>query len=81
MNDNEQKQVTDDKTGKNPTASEMGKMGGAMGGRARAEKMSPKQRSKSARKAARAKWAKKRAEQTQAEPPQSEKKDIPLDNA
>lgn len=44
---------------KNPAAVALGKLGGAKGGRARAENMTKKQRRESARKAALARWAKK----------------------
>jgi hypothetical protein len=37
-------------------AAELGRRGGLKGGRARAEKLSPKKRSEIARKAARARW-------------------------
>jgi hypothetical protein len=43
---------------KNMTASEMGKIGGPLGGVARAKSMSKKQLSASGRKAARARWDK-----------------------
>jgi hypothetical protein len=42
--------------GKNPAAVELGRLGGKKGGRARAEKLTPKQRSEIARKAAQARW-------------------------
>ena len=41
---------------KNPAAVTLGRMGGLKGGKARAEKMSPRQRSMAARKAAKARW-------------------------
>ena len=44
--------------GKNPAAVELGRLGGLKGGKARAEKLTPKQRSASAKKAAKARWAK-----------------------
>lgn len=44
--------------GKDPAAIERGRKGGAKGGKARAERMTPEQRSESARKAAAARWAK-----------------------
>jgi hypothetical protein len=44
--------------GKNPAAVELGRQGGLIGGRARAEKLTPEQRSEIARKAAAARWAK-----------------------
>ena len=42
--------------GKNPAAVALGKLGGAKGGRARAEKLSPAKRKSIARKAALARW-------------------------
>jgi hypothetical protein len=45
---------------KNPAAVALGKLGGAKGGKARAEKLTPEQRSEIARKAAKARWDKKR---------------------
>ena len=42
---------------KNPHAVALGKLGGAKGGRARAEKLSPERRSEIARKAALARWS------------------------
>lgn len=39
-------------------AAELGRRGGKIGGKARAERMSPKQRSAAARKAAKARWSK-----------------------
>ena len=47
---------------KNPAAVALGKLGGAKGGKARAEKLTPEQRSEIARKAAKARWAKKKQE-------------------
>jgi hypothetical protein len=46
---------------KNPAAVELGRMGGKIGGKRRAAKMTPEQRSDSARKAALARWAKARS--------------------
>jgi hypothetical protein len=46
---------------KNPAAVELGRMGGKIGGKRRAAKMTPEQRSDSARKAALARWAKPRS--------------------
>lgn len=43
--------------GKNPAAVELGRLGGAKGGKARAEKLSAKRRSEIAKKAAAARWA------------------------
>jgi hypothetical protein len=45
--------------GKNPAAVELGRLGGAKGGKARAAKLTPEERSASAKKAAAARWAKK----------------------
>ena len=41
---------------KNPAAVELGRMGGKIGGKARAANMTPEQRADSARKAAQARW-------------------------
>jgi len=41
---------------KNPAAVELGRLGGAKGGKARAKKLTAKQRSEIAKKAARARW-------------------------
>ena len=46
----------DPDAGKDPAAVALGRKGGLKGGKARAEKMTPKQRSAAARKAARARW-------------------------
>ncbi len=43
--------------GKNAAAVELGRLGGAKGGKARAEKLTPEQRSEIARRAARARWS------------------------
>jgi len=42
---------------KNPAAVELGRLGGQIGGRKRADNMTPEQRSESARKAAVARWS------------------------
>jgi hypothetical protein len=42
---------------KNPAAVALGRLGGLKGGRARAEKLSPKRRSQIARKAAEMRWS------------------------
>lgn len=47
-------------TEKNKAAQELGRLGGAKGGRARAANMTKEERSEAARKAANARWAKKR---------------------
>jgi hypothetical protein len=44
---------------KNPHAVALGRMGGLKGGKARAEKLSPRKRKQIAKKAAQARWAKK----------------------
>jgi hypothetical protein len=46
---------------KNPAAVALGKLGG----KARAEKLTPEQRSEIARKAAKARWAKKRKQEVE----------------
>ncbi|MDQ5820150.1 MAG: hypothetical protein M3540_01780 [Actinomycetota bacterium] len=46
----------DPDAGKNPAAVELGRRGGLVGGRRRAEKLSAAERSESARKAAQARW-------------------------
>ena len=43
--------------GKNPAAVALGRLGGAKGGKARAESLTPEQRSEIAKKAAAARWA------------------------
>ena len=45
---------------RNPHAVALGRLGGAKGGKARAEKLTPEQRSEISRKAAKARWEKKR---------------------
>lgn len=45
--------------GKDANAVELGRKGGLVGGRARAEKLTPEQRSEIARKAAAARWHKR----------------------
>jgi hypothetical protein len=44
------------KSGKNPAAVALGKLGGKKGGKARARKLSPKRRREIAKKAALARW-------------------------
>jgi hypothetical protein len=46
-------------SGKNPAAVALGKLGGAKGGLARAQKLSAKRRSEIAKKAARTRWRRK----------------------
>jgi hypothetical protein len=50
--------LDDPDAGKNPAAVALGKLGGPKGGRARAEKLSPKRRSAIAKRAALARWRK-----------------------
>lgn len=45
---------------RNPHAVALGRLGGAKGGKARAEKLTPEQRKEIARKAAKARWEKKK---------------------
>lgn len=45
--------------GKNPAAVSLGRLGGLKGGKARAEKLTPKKRSAIAKKAAKTRWEKK----------------------
>jgi hypothetical protein len=47
---------------KNPAAVELGRTGGLKGGKARAEKLSPKRRRAIAKKAAQSRWAKQQQE-------------------
>jgi general stress protein YciG len=47
-------------TEKNKAAQELGRLGGAKGGKARAANMTKKELSEAGRKAANARWAKKR---------------------
>ena len=47
-----------DQPEKNPAAVALGRLGGLKGGKARAEKLSPKKRSQIAKKAAEARWGK-----------------------
>ena len=47
-----------DDSGKNPAAVTLGRLGGLKGGKARANKLTPKQRSEIAKKAARVRWSK-----------------------
>jgi hypothetical protein len=46
-------------TEKNPAAVALGRLGGLKGGKARAEKLTPKQRQVIAKKAAKVRWTKK----------------------
>jgi len=48
-----------DESGKDPRAVARGKMGGAKGGKARAEKLDPAKRKEIAQQAIKARWAKK----------------------
>lgn len=45
--------------GKNPAAVELGRRGGRLGGRVRADRMTAEERSESARKAAQARWSRR----------------------
>jgi hypothetical protein len=49
----------EDEPAKNPHAVALGRMGGLKGGKARAEKLSPRKRKAIAKKAAKARWSKK----------------------
>ena len=51
--------LEDPHAGKNPAAVALGKLGGAKGGRARADKLTPEQRTDIARTAASARWKKR----------------------
>jgi len=51
------------KSKKNPAAVALGKLGGRVGGKARAAKLTPEQRRKIASDAARARWAKEEPKQ------------------
>jgi hypothetical protein len=51
--------LQDRQAGKNPAAVALGKLGGAKGGRARADKLTPEQRTDIARTAASARWKKR----------------------
>jgi hypothetical protein len=48
--------LPDKDAGKNPAAVALGRLGGAKGGKARAEALSPRKRSAIAKKAAKARW-------------------------
>lgn len=48
----------EEKPTKNPAAVELGRLGGKVGGKARAEKLTPEQRKEIAQKAAKARWGK-----------------------
>jgi hypothetical protein len=52
-----EERAPDPDVGKNPAAVELGRLGGLKGGKARAEKLSPKKRSEIAKKAAQARWS------------------------
>jgi hypothetical protein len=55
-----QEQEPDIYKDKNPAAVELGRLGGLKGGKARAEKLSPKKRSEIAKKAASSRWKNKK---------------------
>lgn len=50
--------TTEEQDTKNPNAVALGRLGGLIGGKARAEKLTPERRKEIARKAARARWRK-----------------------
>lgn len=50
---------SDSETEKNPAAVALGRLGGLKGGKARAEKLTPKRRADIAANAAKARWKKK----------------------
>ena len=52
------KEATSESKEKNPYAVALGRLGGLKGGKARAEKLSPKKRKEIAKQAARARWGK-----------------------
>ncbi len=52
----EDREPTPEEQGKDPAAVALGRKGGLKGGKARAEKLTPKQRSSAAQKAAKARW-------------------------
>jgi len=52
--------LEDPNTGKNPHAVALGRIGGMKGGKARAQKLSPRKRKQIAQKAARTRWGKRR---------------------
>ena len=52
-------QVVEEATSKNPAAVALGRLGGLKGGKARAEKLTPKQRKEIARKATMKRWERK----------------------
>lgn len=54
-----QQDAVDPHEGKNPAAVALGRRGGAKGGKARAEKLTPEQRSQIARQAAQIRWARR----------------------
>jgi hypothetical protein len=51
------REPTPEEQGKDPAAVTRGRLGGAKGGKARAEKLSPEERRLSAQKAVRARWS------------------------
>ena len=52
-------EATEDQPKKNPTAAELGRLGGLKGGKARAKKLSATRRNEIAKKAAAARWGKR----------------------
>ncbi len=57
----EDRAPTPEEQGKDPKAVERGRKGGALGGKARAKALSPKERSAAAKKAVAARWKKTRS--------------------
>ena len=53
---------TEEPSGKNPNAVALGRLGGAKGGKARAEKLTPERKKEIAEKAAKARWDKAKRE-------------------
>lgn len=58
VNEATEEQEQKNLNGKNPAAVALGRLGGKKGGKARAEKLTPKRRSEIAKKAAQARWSK-----------------------
>lgn len=54
-----EREVPNRDEGKNPAAVALGRLGGKVGGKARAKKLTPEQRSEIAKKAASARWSKR----------------------
>ena len=60
VNDTTDEDKTEPDDGKDPRAVELGRLGGKVGGRVRAERLTPQERSDAARKAAQARWSRLR---------------------